>query len=166
MAAYTTIDNPELYFQVKLYTGNGSTNAITFDGDIDMQPDFLWIKRRDGADNHTLFDAVRGVTKAIYSDLTNTEDTLADSLSSFDSNGFTLGADTGSTTVNENTETHVAWAWKESATAGFDIVSYTGNGSVRTISHSLSVVPKFMMFKGRSVGNTWGVYYGDNQWTT
>ena len=162
MAAFTSIDNPELYFQVKLYTGNGSTNAITFDGDIDMQPDFLWIKRRDGADNHTLFDAVRGVTKAIYSDLTNTEDTLADSLSSFDSNGFTLGADTGSTTVNENTETHVAWAWKE-ASGIFDIVSYTGNGSVRTISHSLSsVVPKFMMFKGRSVGNTWGVYYGDN----
>ena len=44
MAAYTTIDNPELYFQCKTYTGNGTTQNITFDGDEDMQPDLVWVK--------------------------------------------------------------------------------------------------------------------------
>ncbi len=46
MAAYTTIDNPELYFQVKTWTGTGSSNALTLDGDEDMQPDFVWIKKK------------------------------------------------------------------------------------------------------------------------
>ena len=159
--AYTTIDNPELYFQSKTYSGNGSTNAITLDGDENMQPDLLWLKRRDGSDNHILFDDVRGVTKGLYSDLTNAEDNLADSLSSFDSNGFTLGADTASSgTINGSSETYVAWCWKESATAGFDIVSYTGNGSNRTISHSLSAVPKWMIHKSRDNSSyNWGVYH-------
>ena len=66
--AYTTIDDPSAYFQTVLYTGNGGTNAITNTGNSDLQPDWLWIKRRDGADNHTIFDSVRGVTKGLYSD--------------------------------------------------------------------------------------------------
>ena len=56
--AYTTIDNPELYFQTKTYTGNGSTNAITFDGDQNMQPDFVWIKDRDTSQHHRLADSL------------------------------------------------------------------------------------------------------------
>ena len=156
MAAYTTIDNPELYFQCKLYTGNGSTNAITLDGDENMQPDLLWLKRRDGSDNHILFDDVRGVTKGIYADLNNAEDNLSDSLSSFNTDGFTLGADTASSgTINGSSETYVAWCWKESATAGFDIVSYTGNATVRTISHSLSAVPHFIIIKNRDFTRSW-----------
>ena len=156
MAAYTTIDNPELYFQCKLYTGNGSTNAITLDGDENMQPDLLWLKRRDGSDNHILFDDVRGVTKGIYADLNNAEDNLSDSLSSFNTDGFTLGADTASSgTINGSSETYVAWCWKESATAGFDIVSYTGNATVRTISHSLSAVPHFIIIKNRDTSRSW-----------
>ena len=163
MAAYTTIDNPELYFQCKLYTGNGSTNAITLDGDENMQPDLLWLKRRDGSDNHILFDDVRGVTKGIYADLNNAEDNLSDSLSSFDSNGFTLGADTaGSGTINGSSETYVAWAWKESATAGFDIVGYTGNATARTISHSLSAVPKVILGKRRSDASNWCMYHASH----
>jgi len=163
MAVYTTIDNPELYFQCKLYTGNGSTNAITLDGDENMQPDLLWLKRRDGSDNHILFDDVRGVTKGIYADLNNAEDNLSDSLSSFDSNGFTLGADTaGSGTINGSSETYVAWAWKESATAGFDIVGYTGNATARTISHSLSAVPKVILGKRRSDASNWCMYHASH----
>ena len=159
MAAFTSIDNPELYFQVKLYTGNGSTQSITLDGDEDMQPDFVWIKSIPDARDHQIYDSVRGATKVIGSDRTSAEATMSNGLTAFGSDGFSVGNDAN---VNDSSDSHVAWCWKETADAGFDIVSYTGNGSVRTISHSLSVVPKFMMFKGRSVGNTWGVYYGDN----
>ena len=138
--AFTSIDNPELYFQCKLYTGNGTDDtSITLDGTENMQPDLVWLKRRDNAGRHRLFDSVRGATKSLRSDDDENEITAADSLKSFDSDGFTLGADSasGGINVNINTETMVAWCWKESATAGFDIVSYTGNGSNRTISHSL-----------------------------
>ena len=160
MAAFTSIDNPELYFQVKLYTGNGSTQSITLDGDEDMQPDFVWIKSIPDARDHQIYDSVRGATKVIGSDRTSAEATMSNGLTAFGSDGFSVG---NAANVNDSSDSHVAWCWKETADAGFDIVSYTGNGSVRTISHSLSsVVPKFMMFKGRSVGNTWGVYYGDN----
>ena len=59
MAVYTTINDPEAYFQVQLYTGNGSANnAITLGGDTDMQPDLVWIKNRDASDAHCVFDSV------------------------------------------------------------------------------------------------------------
>ena len=123
--AFTAIDNPELYFQCKLYTGNGTDDtSITLDGTENMQPDLVWLKRRDNAGRHRLFDSVRGATKSLRSDDDENEITAADSLKSFDSDGFTLGADSasGGINVNINTETMVAWCWKESATAGFDIV--------------------------------------------
>ena len=66
MAVYTQIDNPELYFQCKLYTGTGSAASITLDGDEDMQPDLIWIKNRDGTDWHDVTDSVRGVAKSIF----------------------------------------------------------------------------------------------------
>ena len=71
--AYTAIDNPELYFQVKLYTGTGSSLAVTLDGSEDMQPDLIWIKERTGTESHTWTDAVRGVTKWISSNNTDDE---------------------------------------------------------------------------------------------
>jgi len=71
--AYTTIDNPELYFQTKLYTGTGSSNAITLDGSEDMQPDWVWIKCRDDSHNHQVFDSVRGVHKRMRTDTSGAE---------------------------------------------------------------------------------------------
>ena len=162
MAVYTTIDNPELYFQTKLYTGNGNDDpgqSITLDGSEDMQPDMVWFKIRSEADYHALYDAVRGATKRIHPDLTSSEGTLSDGLTSFNSDGFTVGDDNG---VNKNTATYVAWCWKESATAGFDIVGYTGNGSARTISHSLSAVPGVVAVKSRGGGYGWGIYHHKN----
>ena len=164
MAAYTTIDDPSAYFKVQLYTGDGSNDrGIVFDDtDTDMQPDFVWIKNRDATDGHCLFDAVRGATKLLPSDSTATETTDADTLTSFDSDGFALGADVK---VNTNTEKYVAWCWKESADAGFDIVLFTGNVTARTISHSLSAVPHVMILRNRSeVGGdgAWIVYHQKN----
>ena len=99
--AYTAIDNPELYFQITLYTGDGGTPSITLDGDEDMQPDFVWIKNRDATDVNSLFDTVRGVTNYHSSGQNTSQVTDADTLTSFDSNGFALGADVK---VNTNTE--------------------------------------------------------------
>jgi hypothetical protein len=58
--AYTTINKPSEYFNTKLYTGTGSSNSVT---GVGFQPDFTWIKVRSEANNHELYDAVRGATK-------------------------------------------------------------------------------------------------------
>ena len=152
MAVYTAIDNPELYFQVKTYTGNGTAIgsgglAVTLDGSEDMQPDFVWIKERNNATNHQVYDAVRGATNRIYTDGSFIEDANSEGLTAFGSNGFTLGNDGSS---NGSSDTYVAWCWKESATAGFDILTFDGNETNRTISHSLSAVPHLMILKARA----------------
>ena len=157
--AYTAIDNPELYFQVKLYTGDGSTQSITLDGDEDMQPDMVWIKNRGGADGHNLFDAVRGATKRLRTNDNTVENTGADTLTSFDSDGFSLGADTTGDGVNISGYTPVAWCWEESATSGTDIVTFTGTGGTQNISHSLSAVPEMIICKSRSAAGAWYTYH-------
>jgi hypothetical protein len=83
--AYASITKPSLHFNTKLYTGNGSTNAQT---GVGFQPDFTWIKARSNAENHNLFDAVRGVTKRIRSNGSEAEDTRTTSLTAFGSRWF------------------------------------------------------------------------------
>lgn len=147
-----------------LYTGNGTSQSIST---LDFQPDFTWIKNRDAADNHMLFDAVRGATKYSNSNTTNAEATDAQSLSSFNSNGFSVG---NNVAVNTNTEDYVAWNWKANGSgvsntdgatastvsvntdAGFSIVTYTGTGSVTTVGHGLGVTPNFIIVKARDKG--------------
>ena len=107
--AYTTIDDPSAFFQTKLYTGTGSSLALTNDGNSDLQPDWVWAKRRDGTYSHALFDSSRGSTKRLVSNLTNAEDTNAQYITSFDSDGFTSGTDAN---LNQSSLTYVAWQWK------------------------------------------------------
>jgi len=156
--AYTTIDDPSAYFKVQLYTGTGSSNAVTFnDTDTDMQPDFVIIKDRDsGSNSYVTTDAIRGVNKILFTDSDSQELTDANRVSSYNSDGFTVGTD-GST--NTNTNKYVAWCWKESATAGFDIVAYAGSGSQQNISHSLSAVPETIFVKNRTDDHWWNVYH-------
>jgi hypothetical protein len=157
--AYTTIDNPELYFQCKTYSGSSSDVTVTFDGSEDMQPDLIWLKGRASGD-HLLFDSVRGVNKRLQPNATDAEvdrSSNNDELKSFNSDGWTLG--TFNSNVTGAGSTNVSWNWKESATAGFDIVTYTGTGSARTVSHSLSAVPKMMIVKNRGTTGNWGVYH-------
>ena len=162
--AYTTIDNPELYFQVKIYTGNGADDhAITFDGSEDMQPDLLWFKGRaapsSGSSAHRLIDSVRGITNLLASNSSDAEfQETGDGISSIDSDGFTLQINSQND-YNTSSKTYVAWCWKESATAGFDINLHTGNGSARTISHSLSAKPDFFVVKGRTFAEQWECYH-------
>ena len=159
MAVYTTIDNPELYFQVKLYSGTGSSTAITLDGDEDMQPDMIWIKNRADSVDHRIFDSVRGASKSLIPNNTDAEynDTSTVMLSSFNSDGFTVVSHSN---VNDSSDSHVAYCWKESADSGFDIISYAGNGSAaRELSHSLSATPHFIIVKNRDDAVDWFVYH-------
>jgi len=158
--AYTTIDNPELYFQTKLYTGNGGTQTITFDvTDTSMQPDMVWIKDRGDVNWHSITDSNRGHSKVIYPNANNAEGTNP-YVNAFNSNGFGIGS--SGTDVNGNTNTYVAWCWKESADAGIDLVSYTGSGGTQNISHSLSAKPEMIITKSRSASGNWYVYHGAN----
>jgi len=152
--AYTTIDDPSKYFQTKLYT---AADTYTFDGNSDMQPDWMWIKERNGTNEHNLFDSVRGTTIRLESSASAGEQTSSTTLTAFGSDGFTVGNNGG---TGQNGGNYVGWGWKKSATPGFDIVAFTGNGSARTISHSLSAVPKMYIVKNRSTGSTqWRVYH-------
>ena len=163
--AYTTINKSSDYFNTKLYSGNGSTNAIT---GVGFQPDWIWIKSRSDTSNHRIYDYIRGGTKTLYSNLTNDEGTNSDAITSFNSDGFTLG---GNAQSNGNGLSLVSWNWKAgtsftndasstgigtidssgsaSDTSGFSIVSYTGTGSAGTIKHGLSTAPVITLIKTR-----------------
>jgi hypothetical protein len=160
--AYTDIDDPTAYFQTTIYTGNGTDDtAITHGGNSDLQADWVWIKNRTAAgEGHHWYDSVRGVTKRLRSDTTAAESTVSNGLQGFGTNGFTVGDRAG---VNQNNIPIVSWNWKETATAGFDMVSYTGNATGgRTIAHSLSAVPKMMIVKNRDAAVKWAVYHHKN----
>ena len=175
--AYTTIDNPELYFQTKLYTGTQNSHAITLDGSENMQPDWVWIKCRDDTHNHQVFDSVRGVHERMRTDTTGAETTSNESLKSFDSDGFTLGTQQNVNASANNDNSFVAWNWKAGGSAssnsdgsitssvsanqdaGFSIVSYTGTGSAGTVGHGLSATPKMIIAKNRSDVQFWAVYH-------
>ena len=172
MAVYTSIDNPEAYFQVKLWTGNSTNDrAITFDNtDADLDPDLIWIKKRtDDVEDWAVHDTVRGISaSAILFNLNSdaAEETHGNNgfVSAVTADTFTLSTNDASGSDgyqynNNSGDTYVAWCWKETADAGFDIVTYTGNGSLRTISHSLSAVPKMMLIKKRNGSDNGQVYH-------
>ena len=174
--AYTDIDKPSDYFDTKLYTGTGSTLNIT---GVDFQPDLVWLKKRNAAGNHYLFDSVRGAQKNIHSHENFAEVTEATTLTSFNSDGFTLSTDGG---VNQDTKTFASWNWKAGTSftndasstgigtidstgsvntdAGFSIITWTvpASGSA-TVAHGLGKVPKMIISKSRSNATDWEVYH-------
>ena len=129
--SYTNgLDNPELFFQTKLYTGNGSsTQAITLDGSENMQVDWCWIKNRDASEAHALFDSVRGADNWLSSNTTSAETNYGGGYGvlSFDSDGFTVG---NGTAVNQNSQKIVGWNWKAGGSA--PAITYT----VKVVSDS------------------------------
>ena len=170
--AYSSITKPTDYFNSVLYTGDDTAigsggNAIT---GVGFQPDFVWIKRRTSdAAHHAWYDIVRGTTKQLGSSQNSAETTQSEGLTTFGTDGFTVGS---LGRVNEGGgDTYVAWNWKAggsassnsngsitssvsaNTTAGFSIVSYTGTGSVATVGHGLGVAPKFIIVKTRSLSN-------------
>ena len=176
--AYATINDPSEHFGTILYTGTGTTGHPVVG--VNFQPDWVWIKNKASGKDHVIIDSSRGVTKQMHTNNTNTESTVS-GLTSFNSNGFTLGSDGG---ANARSGAHVAWNWKANGgtrttfsesganpagghqantTAGFSIVDYTGTGSSGgTIAHGLGAVPEFFVVKGRSIGDSWTAYHHKN----
>jgi len=176
--AYTPVDKSDDYFNTKLYTGNGyptsGTQSIT---GVGFQPDLIWIKDRDTSGNsHIWTDSVRGNTKNIFSNLTNAESTKTDRVTSFDSDGFSLGAD-ASQGVNDNGSSQVSWNWlaangtasntdgsitstvSANTTSGFSIVSFTGTGSAATVGHGLGKEVDWIIIKNRNDSVLWSGYH-------
>ena len=174
--AYTTIDDPSAYFQTVLFASKG---AITFDGSSDLQPDMIWNKNRDSAGySHHIVDSVRGVSKLLRVDSSIAEFTSADSITSLNTDGFTIGNDANGY-MQSGSDKIVTWGWKAgtsfsndasstgigsidsvgsvSTDAGFSITSYTGTGSAGTIKHGLSVAPSMVIIKNRDDGQSWRV---------
>jgi len=174
--AYTTIDKPSDYFNTKLYTGNGGTNAIT---GVGFQPDWVWVKRRDSSAAHYVWDVVRGAAVQLYPASASSEDAgQTNGLSAFGSDGFTLGSDAG---ANANSGTFASWNWKAGTSftndasstgvgsidsagsvntdAGFSIIRYGGTGSLGTVAHGLGVAPSFIAFKRLDTTGNWVNYH-------
>ena len=157
-------------FNAVLYTGNSSTQAIT---GVGFAPDFTWIKRRDGTENHYLQDSVRGSTQQIYTNLTNSQFNETTAVTSFSANGFNMGSYNG---INNSGETYVAWNWKAGGAAvsntdgtittqvsanvdaGFSIVKFTSPFNGQTAGHGLSSTPEMIILKIVNTSSTWYVW--------
>jgi|3_EtaG_2_1085321.scaffolds.fasta_scaffold18936_3 hypothetical protein len=173
MAVYTTINDPSLYFNTVLWTGNDTTaTAIT---GVGFQPDMTWIKERSEVRSHVLFDVIRGATVQLNPNDTATDATVAESLQSFDADGFTVG---DATSVNKSGETYVGWNWKANGagsantdgsinttatsantTAGFSINQWDGSDADGTLGHGLGVAPRFIIIKNQDSAESWYVYH-------
>ena len=174
--AYTVIDKPSDYFNTVLYTGTGSELAIS---GVGFEPNWTWIKIRNENSSHEIFDSVRAATKTINSNTNGAEATIAQTLKSFDSDGFTLGTDGD---VNyDDSQLGVSWNWKAGTAfsndasstsvgsidsagsvntdAGFSIIRYGGTGSLGTVAHGLGVKPSFIAFKRLDTTGNWVNYH-------
>jgi hypothetical protein len=163
------VKQPNKYFDINLYSGAGSTpQTITNSG---FQPDLVWTKPRSSIGENALNDSVRGSSKLLIVSSEGAEATDAQYLTSFNSNGYSLG------TNNWSGTTVVGWQWnaggstvtntsgsisaqvRANPTAGFSILTYTGNGTNATVGHGLGASPAFIIVKKRSSSDPWVVYH-------
>ena len=171
--AYTTIDDPSAHFNTVLWSGNSSTQSIT---GVGFQPDFVWLKSRTNSASHRLNDSNRGVNKQLASDSTDDESSFTTMLTSFDSDGFTLGNNVG---INGTGYTNVGWNWKANggttttntegdtnvtlqanATAGFSIGTWDAGGSnAGAVGHGLGAAPEWIILKRRDGTSNWHVWH-------
>jgi len=176
--AYTTIDDPSAHFQTALWTGNASSRSLTNDGNSNLQPDWVWTKKRSATQNHCVTDSSRGVGNILFPDATDAE-SATQLLTSFDSDGFSIN---NNALINENSATYVGWQWKANGgttssnsegtnitstvqantTAGFSIVTFTGTGNDGdSYGHGLNSAPELVFPKKRSGTSNWQGYAFD-----
>ena len=170
--AYSSITKPGLHFKPVAFTGNASAgHAIT---GVGFQPDWVWLKTVGSINNHMIFDVIRGVSKRIRSNQTNAQNT-ASGVTSFDTDGFTVGADSAGNVSGSM----VSWNWKAAnsqgssntdgsinttytsvnSTAGFSISTYEGTGGAATVGHGLGVTPAMVLVKNIDVTQNWHMYH-------
>jgi len=172
--AYTTINKPSDYFSTTIYTGTATQQSVNTGIDMANNGSMLWVKDRDGANNHNLFDTFMGIDYLIFPSA-NDGKFASTRLVSFDSTGYTALSTAG---VNQNGNRHVAWNWlagssqagssntdgsitstvSANTTSGFSMVSYTGTGSNATIGHGLGAVPSLIFVKKLSATSDWITY--------
>jgi hypothetical protein len=143
---------PGTVFATTLYTGNGSSQTVTTGIDLSTPGGLLWLKSRNAAFRHYLFDTVRGMDRDLSTNNTDAEGTGG--LWSATTTGFSAS---GATNGNQNTTTFASWSFARSARF-FDVVTYTGNGANRTIAHSLGTTPGLIIVKRRD-GGGWRAYH-------
>jgi hypothetical protein len=165
---------------VVLYTGNSAARNIT---GLAFNPDLVWIKARSVSYGNYLTDSVRGATKDLYSHQTSAEGTDANGVTAFNSNGFSVGTDSGR---NESSFTYAAWCWdagtstvsntqgsitsqvRASASSGFSVVTAGAGGYFGgSVGHGLGVAPEFIILKDRNGTSGWRIYHkslGNNLW--
>jgi hypothetical protein len=186
MGKYTAIDDPSAYFQAATYSGTGSSgNAITNDGNSDLQPDFVWIKVRTYNNDNVLQDSSRGFAGSGEVNVLRSNSTVAEgtngAFASFDTNGFEVGGtNPASRSYNGSSDTYVAWQWKANGgttssntdgdvtstvqvnqDAGFSIVTDGphANTNARTIGHGLGVAPQVVIRRARNRVESWRVFH-------
>ena len=165
-----TIAKGSSVFDTTLYTGTGA--ALTATSSLAFSPDLVWIKGRSGATDHAWYDTVRGATLDLVSNSTAAETTQTQGLTAFNSNGFTVGTlaklntsaatyagwcwDAGSLTVT-NTDGSISSQVRANPSAGFSVVTYTGNGTNATVGHGLGVAPNLIINKRQDTTANWQV---------
>jgi hypothetical protein len=141
-------------FSTYLYTGTGSTQTITNGIDLDGEGGLVWLKSRSNAYDNWLYDTVRGNTVRLISNTTAAQGfTGANGITSFNTNGFGLGAPFAE--INGSGATYASWSFRK-APKFFDIVTWTGNSTAgRQIPHNLGSAPGFVLVKRTSNANNW-----------
>ena len=145
-------------FSTYLYTGTGAAQTITNGINLAGNGGLVWIKSRSATTSNFLFDTNRGALNEINSDTTGAQASLADSLTAFNSDGFSISSATG---IGVNAETYASWTFRKQPKF-FDVVTYTGNGANRTIAHSLGSVPGCIIVKRTNTTGDWQVYHRAN----
>lgn len=175
-----TINNGAAYMAATLWDGDGTTSRSisTAVNGVSFQPDFVWVKARNNAREHILEDSVRGLSynNQLSSNSTGAESSnpSAGGVTGASSTSITLGGTGTMDNVNKSTWTYVGWQWKAggtavtntagtissqvsaNTTAGFSVVTYTGDGSSSaTVGHGLGVAPSMIIVKSRSATTSW-----------
>jgi hypothetical protein len=143
-------------FSTYLYTGSGATKTITNDIDLSGEGGMVWIKARSTAYIHCLYDTERGALNTLTSNTADASISESGSLTAFNADGFTLGS--FSQVNHSSSPTYVAWTFRQ-AKKFFDVVTYTGTGSARTVAHNLGSVPGCIIVKRTDSSTFWAVYH-------
>ena len=152
-------------FSTYVYTGSSSAQTINNGIDLSGEGGLVIFKNRNAGWNHTWIDTERGKTKSQYSDRNFADVTDSTAVTSFNSNGFTVGAGNSYTNLSSDADNQVAWTWRKQKQF-FDIVTYTGAGGVQTVNHNLGSVPGCIMIKCTTSTTHWRVYHRKSHSTT